>query len=230
MWLFDRTVRQIRGNPVLLTYQPPEPGRLEEVLRLHDPRLRRSGDWLVAGGAKFRWAELTPEQAASAGLPAGRRGAIIVRHRNRTTGSFILNGVASRLGGAIYPPEEQDDYVDVEVRMRKSDGIGCDGAAQLIRPILGARTVEHDHGLGMCQIVGGEGDPVVVTYNWPGADAEHIVDLELDAEDPADLPALERLYRAAVAIAETTGASITCKDFPVTRLEDIVPPTDRFPG
>ncbi|MBB2909189.1 hypothetical protein FHS43_000435 [Streptosporangium becharense] len=234
MWFLDRTIRQLRSSPAVLTHRPPDPAALEAVLRRYaEAPLGRSGDWFVVGArdeVKVRWVELTPEQASAAGVPADRRGAIVLSGGDRTLRSFIVNTVAGRLGGAVHPPAAIDDYLDVEVRMRKSGGVGCDEAARMIRPFLGERIVEHDHSDGVCRLVATAGDPVEVTYNWPVADPEHIVDLELDVRGPADLPAVEALYRAASAIAEATGATVVCKDFLVTRLEDLIPSADRLPG
>ncbi|WP_344861136.1 hypothetical protein [Planomonospora alba] len=236
MWFLDRTARQLRRHPALLTYRPPEPARLESLLRQYDPRLTRSGDWFVVRGTKVRWAELTEDLAARARVPADRRGAIIAcGGGHRTAGTFLLNGLASRLGGALHPAADHDDSVSVEVNLGRRAVLDCEEVAGLVRPILGERAVAHDHDLGLCRI-GGEEQRVEVHYSrpdpdWQGEDEEeHLIDLDLPRPAGPDDPDLERLYQAAVALAAALGGTITSRDMPVTRFEDIVPTRDRLPA
>ncbi|GGL24007.1 hypothetical protein [Planomonospora parontospora] len=232
MWFLDRTARQLRRHPALLTYRPPEPARLESLLRQYDPGLTSSGDWFVVRGTRVRWAELTEGLAARARVPADRRGAIIAcGGGHRTAGTFLLNGLASRMGGALYPPEEHDDQVDVEVNLGGRAALDCEEVAHLVRPVLGERAVDHDHDLGLCR-VGGADERLRVHYSHPEPgwtdDTDHLVDLELRPDGPDD-PELERLYQAAVALAAALGGTIRSRDMPVTRFEDIVPTRDRLP-
>ncbi|MFC4062309.1 hypothetical protein ACFOWE_28750 [Planomonospora corallina] len=234
MWFLDRTARQIRRHPALLTYRPPEPARLEDLLRQYDPGLTRSGDWFVVRGTKIRWTELTEEQAARARVPADRRGAVIAcGGGHRTAGTFLLNGLARRLGGALHPAADLDDAVDVEVNLGRRAVLDCEEVAALVRPILGERSVAHDHDLGMCRI-GAEEERIQVNYSrpdsdWTGEDdADHAIDLDMRPTGPDD-PDVERLYQAAVALAAALGGTIRSWDLPVTRLEDIAPTWDRLP-
>ncbi|MBG0827492.1 hypothetical protein HS041_06920 [Planomonospora sp. ID67723] len=236
MWFLDRTARQLRSNPALLTYRPPEPARLESLLRQYDPGLFVSGDWFVARGTKIRWVEITEDLAGKARIPADRRGAIIASHSgSRHAGGFVLNGLASRIGGALYPPDVHDSYVDVQVSLAGRHALDCEEVAALVRPILGDRTVRHDHELGFCHIDGAKDDPVKVSYDWPTPDwpledADHAVDLEIDLDEDPDHPGLELLYRTAVSLATALGGTVISKDMPVTRIEDITPTRDRLPA
>ncbi|MGV9772260.1 hypothetical protein [Streptosporangium sp. NPDC003464] len=232
MWFLDRTARQLRRHPALLTHHPADPDRLESLLRQYDPGLTTSGDWYVAKGTKVRRVEITERQAVLAGVPADRRGAIIARDGLRSVACLLLNGLASRLGGALHPPQEHDGHVDVEVRIGDRPPLGCERVAELLRPSLGERTVRHDHELGLCQIDGKQGDPIRVTYDWPPpdwpvAEPDHSVDLELDVDDPHRSD-METVYRAARALAAAVGGAIYSMDLPVSRFEDIVPTRDRL--
>ncbi|GAA3443759.1 hypothetical protein [Planomonospora venezuelensis] len=247
MWFLDRTARQLRANPALLTYRPPEPARLESLLRQYDPGLSVSGDWFVARGAKIRWVEVTEELAGKARIPADRRGAIIASHDNKHVAGFVLNGLASRLGGALHPPDVHDPYVDVQVSLPGVPAPDCEEVAALVRSILGERVIEHDHEIGFCSITGAPDDPVKVSYDWPAdddvkgsydprtpggsvLDPDYAIDLEIDlAEDP-DHPGLELLYRTAVSLATAFNGVVVSKDMPVTRIEDITPTRDRLPA
>ncbi|GGS94225.1 hypothetical protein GCM10010156_60630 [Planobispora rosea] len=234
MWFLDKTARQLRSNPCLLTFRPPEPGRLESLLRQYDPALKVSGDWFVVRDAKVRWTEVTEGVAAKAGIPADRRGAIVA-DGDKDAARFVLNALASRIGGALYPPEIQDDYVDVQVNLGAKRGVlDCEEVAELVRSVLGERTVRHDHELGLCSFEGGPGSVVKASYSWPTSDLmdpeDHVIDLELDARDLANHPGLELLYRTAVSLAAALDATVTSYDMPVTRLEDIIPTQDRLPA
>ncbi|MEV7907985.1 hypothetical protein AB0P04_40925, partial [Streptomyces anulatus] len=170
MWFLDRTVRRLRLNPALLTRRPTDPARLESLLRRYDPGLTASGDRFTARGVGLCVAEITEDQAVLARLPGGRRGAIIACGGGRAAGRYLLAGLACRLGGTLHPPGEHDDacdYVDLEVRLDGGLRVGCERVAELVRPILGERTVDHDHDLRVCRIEGRKGDPILVTYEYP---------------------------------------------------------------
>ncbi|MEU7990345.1 hypothetical protein AB0B56_36340 [Streptosporangium canum] len=232
MWFLDRTARQLRRHPALLTHRPPDLDRLEALLRRYDPGLTRSGDWFDARGTRVRCTEITDRQAALAGVPADRRGAIIARNGLRPAARLLLNGLASRLGGALYPPQEHDDHVDVEVRLGRGLPLGCERVAELLRPNLGERTIRHDHDLGLCHIDGKPGDPIQVTYDypppgWPGDLPDHSVDLEIDGDDPHRSD-VEVVYKAARSLAAAVGGTVYSMDLPVTRVEDVIPTADRL--
>ncbi|GII03055.1 hypothetical protein [Planobispora takensis] len=233
MWFLNSTARRLRLNPALLTHRPPEPARLESLLRQYDPGLKVSDGWFVANGTRVCWVEVTEGVAAKAGIPADRRGAVIASNGNKHAARFVLNALASRIGGALYPPEIQDDYVDVQVNLGPKRGVlDCEEVAGLVRAVLGERTVRHDHELGMCSFEGGPGSVVKASYSWPTSDLmdpeDHVIDLELDAKDLAGHPGLELLYRTAVSLATALNATVTSYDMPVTRLEDIIPTQDRL--
>ncbi|MEV8634081.1 hypothetical protein AB0395_20720 [Streptosporangium sp. NPDC051023] len=245
MWFLDRTARQLRLNPALLTHRPTDPDRLETLLRLYDPGLTVSGDRFTARGTRLRLAEVTEDQATLARVPAGRRGAVIACGGGRAASRYLLAGLAARLGGTLYPPGEYDDacaYVDLEVRLDGHLRVGCERVAELVCPILGERTVDHDHDLRVCRIEGRKGDPILVTYEYPNHpprrpgrlspggpahDSGHVVGLEIEARDPHRSD-MEILYRAALAVSSATGGGIYSMDFPVIRFEDVVPVGDRL--
>ncbi|GAA3107900.1 hypothetical protein [Streptosporangium carneum] len=238
MWFLDRTARQLRLSPALLTPRPIDLSRLESLLRQYDPGLTVSGDWFTARGTRLRRAVISEEQAALARVPLGMRGAVIARGGGKAARRLLLAGLASRLGGTLHPVEEHealDDHVDLEVRLDAHLSLDCEKVAQMVRPILGERTVDHDHDLRVCRIEGRKGDPILVTYEYPPArrpgasppglparDSGHVVGLEIDARDPHRSD-MEVLYRAALAVSSATGGGLYSMDFPVTRFEDILP-------
>ncbi|MEV7011246.1 hypothetical protein [Streptosporangium sp. NPDC051022] len=169
MWFLDRTARQLRLNPALLTYRPTDPARLESLLRQYDPGLTVTGDWFTTWDTRLRRAEITEEQAALARVPADRRGAIIACGGERTVSRHLLAGLACRLGGTLHPPGAWEERVRLEVHMDGHLRLGCERVAGLVRPILGERTVHHGHDLRLCHIEGRRGDPILVTYEYPPA-------------------------------------------------------------